>query len=111
MSNSAAPKTACADESLPCSYTCDGIKDAFLNEVARGGLQNRLAERNEGSGNEIAPFQTGAVPDLHAGELLPFWFTFQFACRESKLSTFGVYCAFVFKNKVSLEGYSFPVTY
>ena len=43
------------------------MHSALKNEVARGGLQNRLAERNEGSGNEIAPFQTGAVPDLHAG--------------------------------------------
>ena len=56
-----------------------------------------------------------AFPDVHAGNFLPFWFAFRgwelFSRRESKLSSFGVYCAFVFRDKVSFQGFSFSLTY
>ena len=58
-----------------------------------------------------------AVPDLHAGFITLTHFGLHskegscFSCRESKLSTFGEYCGFVFGVKVSFEGNSFSVTY
>ena len=68
-------------------------------------------------GTRLRHSRLGAVPELHARVFsvilvcIPRELGSCFACRESKLSTFGEYCGFVLGDKVSFEGYSFSVIY
>ena len=78
----------------------------------RSGMQNSLAERNEGSGNEIAPFQTWCCPRTPCGGSY---------CHPGKgavLLAGSLYCLLLeniagsfFGDKVSFEGYSYSVAY
>ena len=57
-----------------------------------------------------------AFPDLHAGGFLAILVCIPsrevvFLGKIRKLATFGVYCAFVFRDKVSFEACSFLLTY